>query len=215
MANVKISELTQVTTLDNNDVLPIVNGGETKKVTVQQIVDSVPVPTPTSAGWRKIADINVTSSTVGVGTDTIKVALEDLSIKSASRVMCVVEPFTTESKSANSMTIQCYVRPETGTYYNATVFNAPLNNLVTKANSINYGMATGDIANNGDNSAIILLVTHGITQYSNANSSGGNTRHETLGFNGARIDEAHQPYFHCIASNYVWESGSKMQLFIM
>lgn len=43
MANVKISELSQVTTLDNNDVLPVVNDGETKKVTVQQIVDSVPI----------------------------------------------------------------------------------------------------------------------------------------------------------------------------
>lgn len=215
MADVKISELTQVTTLDSNDVLPIVNGGQTKKVTVQQIVDSVPVPTPTSVGWRKIADINVTESTVGVGTDTIKVALEDLSIKSASRIMCVVEPFTTEIKSANSMSIQCCVRPETGTYYNMIVFNAPSNNLVTKATSINYAMSVGEIANNGDASAITMLITHGITQYSNANSGNGNTRHETLAFNGARIDEAHQPYFHCIATNYVWENGSKIQLFIM
>lgn len=47
MANVKISELTQVETLSTTDVLPIVNDGETKKVTVQQIVDSVPISSRT------------------------------------------------------------------------------------------------------------------------------------------------------------------------
>jgi len=37
MANSKISELVQVTSLNDNDVLPIVNGGSTKKVAISQL----------------------------------------------------------------------------------------------------------------------------------------------------------------------------------
>lgn len=173
------------------------------------------VDSHSSAGWQKIADLTVTAETVGVGTGTISIALGNTKIKEANRFMLVVEPFTAESKANNSITINAYIRPETGTYYSFPIFNAPNNNLVTKANSLNYSMSIGDIANNGNADAIALVVTHGITQYGNINSDSGNTRHGTYTFNASRIDDAHLPFLHLIATNYNWEIGSKASLFIM
>lgn len=39
MANIKISELNSVETINNSDVLPIVNSNETKKISMEQIIN--------------------------------------------------------------------------------------------------------------------------------------------------------------------------------
>lgn len=41
MASIKISDLASVTTLTDNDVMPIVNGNDTKKVSLQQLGDKI------------------------------------------------------------------------------------------------------------------------------------------------------------------------------
>ena len=41
MSVIKISELNSVETINNSDVLPIVNEDETKKVTIEQIINTV------------------------------------------------------------------------------------------------------------------------------------------------------------------------------
>lgn len=177
---------------------------------VQNYVDS-----HSSSGWQKIADITVNSETAGVGTGAISVPLNDLRIKNANRFMVVIQPFTTEAKPANSITLNAYIRPETGTYYSLPIFNAPSNNLTTKANSLNYAMSVGDIANNGTADAIAMVISHGLTQYANSNSDTGNTRHGTYSYNASRVDNSHLPFLHLIASGYEWEAGSKASLYIM
>ena len=44
MAQIKISELNAVSSVGNNDVLPIVNGGDTKKVTITQLKTAIGTP---------------------------------------------------------------------------------------------------------------------------------------------------------------------------
>jgi len=56
MANLKISELSPVIAVTNNDVLAIVNGGETKKITVADLVAY------NQLGWNRIDDTVYTSS---------------------------------------------------------------------------------------------------------------------------------------------------------
>lgn len=41
MAQIKISELNSVSDVNNNDVLPIINGGDTKKVSVAQLAEKI------------------------------------------------------------------------------------------------------------------------------------------------------------------------------
>ena len=50
MANLKISELNQVITVTNNDVLAIVNDGETKRVKVSNLINY------NQLGWNRIDD---------------------------------------------------------------------------------------------------------------------------------------------------------------
>lgn len=55
MADKKITQLTEVVSVTNSDVLPIVNGGETKKITVADLVAY------NQLGWNRIDDTVYTS----------------------------------------------------------------------------------------------------------------------------------------------------------
>jgi hypothetical protein len=52
----RISDLQQVQSLSNNDVLPIVNGNQTRKVSIAQIKASI--PTPASPSLQQVTDVN-------------------------------------------------------------------------------------------------------------------------------------------------------------
>lgn len=55
MADLKISQLPEITTLTTSDIFPVVNSGLTQKVTVQNVNDSLPLTTfvqGASAGWE-------------------------------------------------------------------------------------------------------------------------------------------------------------------
>lgn len=69
MANQKISELTEVVAVTNNDVLAIVNGGQTKKITVADLVAY------NQLGWNRFDDTVYTSSNKLSLTDGVKVTL--------------------------------------------------------------------------------------------------------------------------------------------
>jgi len=69
MANQKISELTEVTTVTNDDVLAIVNGGQTKKITVADLVAY------NQLGWNRFDDTVYTSSNKLNLADGVKVTL--------------------------------------------------------------------------------------------------------------------------------------------
>ncbi len=69
MANQKISELTEVVSVTNNDVLAIVNGGQTKKITVADLVAY------NQLGWNRFDDTVYTSSNKLSLSDGVKVTL--------------------------------------------------------------------------------------------------------------------------------------------
>jgi len=69
MANLKISELSPVIAVTNNDVLAIVNGGETKKITVADLVAY------NQLGWNRIDDTVYTSSNKLSLSDGVQITL--------------------------------------------------------------------------------------------------------------------------------------------
>lgn len=69
MANLKISELSPVITVTGSDVLAIVNGGETKKITVADLVSY------NELGWNRIDDTVYTSSNKLSLSDGVQVTL--------------------------------------------------------------------------------------------------------------------------------------------
>ena len=69
MANLKISELSPVIAVTNDDVLAIVNGGETKKITVADLVAY------NQLGWNRIDDTVYTSSNKLLLSDGVQVTL--------------------------------------------------------------------------------------------------------------------------------------------
>ena len=69
MANQKISELTEVVSVANDDVLAIVNGGQTKKITVADLVAY------NQLGWNRFDDTVYTSSNKLSLADGVKVTL--------------------------------------------------------------------------------------------------------------------------------------------
>lgn len=69
MANQKISELTEVVSVTNDDVLAIVNGGQTKKITVSDLVAY------NQLGWNRIDDTVYTSLNKLNLVDGVKVTL--------------------------------------------------------------------------------------------------------------------------------------------
>ena len=52
----RISELSAVQSLQDTDVLPIVNGNQTRKVSISQIKASI--PTPASPSLQQVTDVN-------------------------------------------------------------------------------------------------------------------------------------------------------------
>ncbi len=76
MADLKISELPEALSLATNDVLPIVNGGTTKKVTVNSINNALPLTTyvqqasadwnPGSSGFAAFWNANLRNMPTGV-----------------------------------------------------------------------------------------------------------------------------------------------------
>lgn len=69
MANLKISELNQVITVTNNDVLAIVNDGETKQVKVSNLINY------NQLGWNRIDDTVYTELNKLSLVDGVKVNL--------------------------------------------------------------------------------------------------------------------------------------------
>lgn len=69
MANQKISELTEVVSVTNDDVLAIVNGGQTKKITVSDLVAY------NQLGWNRYDDTVYTSLNKLNLVDGVKVTL--------------------------------------------------------------------------------------------------------------------------------------------
>lgn len=62
MADQKISQLTEVTTPSNSDVLPIVNSGETKKVTLQNLLATNQLFAETGSYFSTTNDIQISGS---------------------------------------------------------------------------------------------------------------------------------------------------------
>jgi hypothetical protein len=69
MANLKISELSPVIAVTNNYVLAIVNGGETKKITVADLIAY------NQLGWNRIDDTVYTSSNKLSLSDGVQITL--------------------------------------------------------------------------------------------------------------------------------------------
>jgi len=69
MADKKITELTEVTQVSNSDILPIVNEGVTKKITVADLVAY------NQLGWNRFDDTVYTSSNKLSLADGVKVTL--------------------------------------------------------------------------------------------------------------------------------------------
>lgn len=69
MADKKITQLTEVVSVTNDDVLPIVNGGETKKITVADLVAY------NQLGWNRFDDTVYTSLNKLDLADGVKVTL--------------------------------------------------------------------------------------------------------------------------------------------
>lgn len=44
MAQIKISELNSADTLNNNDLIPVINGGDTKSTTIAQLKEKMDIP---------------------------------------------------------------------------------------------------------------------------------------------------------------------------
>ena len=65
MADQKISQLTEITNPNSNDVIPIVSGGETKKITVANLAVSGSSGTSGSNGSSGTSGINGTSGSSG------------------------------------------------------------------------------------------------------------------------------------------------------
>ena len=67
MANIKISELPQVTSLSNTDVFPSVSGVTTSKITLKNLADSLPIVSSSiSASWAPgiVSPLSTTGSSI-------------------------------------------------------------------------------------------------------------------------------------------------------
>ena len=135
MANSKISELVQVTSLNDNDVLPIVNGGSTKKVAISQL--NIP---------------SNTNELTNNGADGVNPFITALDIPVAGQASTLVR----EVKNMTGATLT----KGTVVYISGANGNKP---LVSKAlattdalSSQTFGLLQSDILNNGLGNCVII-----------------------------------------------------------
>lgn len=76
MPNVKISEMTAASSLTGEEIVPVVQGGENRRTTVQAILDLVEVPEDTDD--QSAAEVSYDNGVSGLSANNVQTAIDEL-----------------------------------------------------------------------------------------------------------------------------------------
>jgi len=166
MADLKITQLPSVTTLDPADVFPVVDAGLTKQVSVVNLNNSLPITTfvrSTSSLWGGGTGTDISTITNYLSTNSVQISAltvrETLSAKAiGSENITVTNTFDTRVRITNLTTSKTFLNTDTCNVFhfdtttqtlsaifpfslpngfNVAIMNTGTNNLILSASQLN------------------------------------------------------------------------------